>query len=154
MFINGRNLLIYAEGKVVAAAKVCRISIDSELIEVAGVDGGQSKCYTYAMLSWTVTVTKLVTMVHELFESAGNFVRLSFIVRDKYGKLSGDRMTGDALIKSVAVDGTTGSLVTGNITFQGNGKLIREVVGLCDYDGTDLYDYNGNSRLCAPSSNL
>ena len=139
---------------MVAAAKTCRISMDSDLIEVAGVDSGQAKCYTYAMLSWTVTVTKLVTMVHELFESAGNFVRLSFVVRDKYGKLSGDRMTGDALIKSVSVDGATGSLVTGNITFQGNGELIREVVGLCDYDGTDLYDYNGNSRLCAPSSNL
>ena len=100
------------------------------------------------------TVTKLVAVVHTLFEENEQPVRLSFVVRDKYGNLMGDRMTGDALTKNVSVDATVGSLATGSITFQGTGELIREIVGLCDYDGTDLYDYYGNSRLCAPSSNL
>ena len=128
--------------------------MDSDLIEVAGVDSGQFKYHIQAMSSWTVTVTKLVAVVHTLFEENEQPVRLSFVVRDKYGNLMGDRMTGDALIKNVSVDATVGSLATGSITFQGTGELIREIVGLCDYDGTELYDYDGNSRLCAPSSNL
>lgn len=128
--------------------------MDFDTIEVAGVDSGQFKYHIQAMSSWTVTVTKLVAVVHTLFEENEQPVRLSFVVRDKYGNLMGDRMTGDALIKNVSVDATVGSLATGSITFQGTGELIREIVGLCDYDGTELYDYNGNSRLCAPSSNL
>ena len=154
MIVHGRNLLIYAGGSVVAAARTCRISMDFDTIEVAGVDSGQFKYYIQAMSSWTVTVIKLVAVVHTLFEENEQPVRLSFVVRDKYGNLMGDRMTGDALIKNVSVDATVGSLATGSITFQGTGELIREIVGLCDYDGTELYDYNGNSRLCAPSSNL
>ena len=154
MIVHGRNLLIYAGGSVVAAARTCRISMDFDTIEVAGVDSGQFKYHIQAMSSWTVTVTKLVAVVHTLFEENEQPVRLSFVVRDKYGNLMGDRMTGDALIKNVSVDATGGSLATGSITFQGTGELIREIVGLCDYDGTELYDYNGNSRLCAPSSNL
>ena len=154
MIVHGRNLLIYAGGSVVAAARTCRISMDFDTIEVAGVDSGQFKYHIQAMSSWTVTVTKLVAVVHTLFEENEQPVRLSFVVRDKYGNLMGDRMTGDALIKNVSVDATVGSLATGSITFQGTGELIREIVGLCDYDGTELYDYNGNSRLCAPSSNL
>ena len=137
-----------------AAARTCRISMDFDTIEVAGVDSGQFKYHIQAMSSWTVTVTKLVAVVHTLFEENEQPVRLSFVVRDKYGNLMGDHMTGDALIKNVSVDATVGSLATGSITFQGTGELIREIVGLCDYDGTDLYDYYGNSRLCAPSSNL
>ena len=154
MIVHGRNLLIYVDGSVVAAARTCRISMDFDTIEVAGVDSGQFKYHIQAMSSWTVTVTKLVAVVHTLFEENEQPVRLSFVVRDKYGNLMGDRMTGDALIKNVSVDATVGSLATGSITFQGTGELIREIVGLCDYDGTELYDYNGNSRLCAPSSNL
>ena len=154
MIVHGRNLLIYAGGSVVAAARTCRISMDFDTIEVAGVDSGQFKYHIQAMSSWTVTVTKLVAVVHTLFEENEQPVRLSFVVRDKYGNLMGDRMTGDALIKNVSVDATVGSLAMGSITFQGTGELIREIVGLCDYDGTELYDYNGNSRLCAPSSNL
>ena len=154
MIVHGRNLLIYVDGSVVAAARTCTMNMTVDTTQVSNPLNTRCKSFLPERKSWTVTVTKLVAVVHTLFEENEQPVRLSFVVRDKYGNLMGDRMTGDALIKNVSVDATVGSLATGSITFQGTGELIREIVGLCDYDGTDLYDYYGNSRLCAPSSNL
>ena len=49
MTINGTNLLIYAGGSVIAAAKSCRISADVDMIEAAGQDDGKAREFVPAM---------------------------------------------------------------------------------------------------------
>ena len=152
--IHGRNLLIYADGVAVAAARSCRITMDFDTIEMAGVDSGQYKYYVTAMRSWSIHVDKLVSNVRSIFEEVGTMVSLSFVVRDEYGNLMGDRMQGEGFMKSANISATVGSLTTGNITFQGSGELVRQMDALRDYDQKDLYDYNHQAQLMAPSSNL
>ena len=152
--IHGRNLLIYADGVAVAAARSCRITMDFDTIEMAGVDSGQYKYYVTAMRSWSIHVDKLVSNVRSIFEQVGSMVSLSFVVRDEYGNLMGDRMQGEGFMKSANISATVGSLTTGNITFQGSGELVRQMDALRDYDQKDLYDYNHQAQLMAPSSNL
>lgn len=152
--IHGRNLLIYADGVAVAAARSCRITMDFDTIEMAGVENGQYKYYVTAMSSWSIQVDKLVSNVRSIFEEVGTMVSLSFVVRDEYGNLMGDRMQGEGFMKSANISATVGSLTTGNITFQGSGELVRQMDALRDYDQKDLYDYNHQAQLMAPSSNL
>jgi hypothetical protein len=95
-----------------------------------------------------------VTNVRSWFETPDAAIRVSFVVRDEYGTLMGDRMTGQAIVKKAEVSASVGSLMQGQFTFQGTGALERMVDGLRDYDTKDLYDYNGINRLQAPSSTL
>jgi hypothetical protein len=128
--------------------------MDVESIEIAGVDSGQYKYYVTAMRSWSIHVDKLVSNVRSIFEQVGTMVSLSFVVRDEYGNLMGDRMQGEGFMKSANISATVGSLTTGNITYQGSGELVRQMDALRDYDQKDLYDYNHQAQLMAPSSNL
>ena len=120
--IHGRNILIYAGGHVVAAARSCSISMNVEDTEVSNPADLKNRCYLTGRKSWNMTITKLVTVAHTFFENLDQEVRLSFMVRGS----STDRMTGNAIVKNVEVSGTVGSLTTGNFTFQGTGPLAYQ----------------------------
>ena len=120
--IHGRNILIYSGGQVVAAARSCSISMSVDDTEVSNPADLKNRCYLTGRWSWTVTITKLVTVAHTFFENLDQEVRLSFMVRGS----STDRMTGNAIVKNVEVSGTVGSLTTGNFTFQGTGPLAYQ----------------------------
>ena len=120
--IHGRNILIYAGGHVVAAARSCSISMNVEDTEVSNPADLKNRCYLTGRWSWNMTITKLVTVAHTFFENLDQEVRLSFMVRGS----STDRMTGNAIVKNVEVSGTVGSLTTGNFTFQGTGPLAYQ----------------------------
>lgn len=152
MNIHGRNLLIYSEGSVVAAARSCRISMSIDTIETAGTEDGRHRCFVASMSSWTVSVERLVTVVKDFFQNTGQMVTLSFVARDIYGNLMGDRMTGNAFVSSVQVDGSVGALAKGSVTFQGSGKLERLLDALRDSEQKDLWDYDHTDQLFAPSA--
>ena len=122
--IHGRNLLIYANGAVVAAARTCRISMDVDIVEVSN-PSGRSKSYLAGREGWTVSATQLVTNVHSRFENVGKPLRLSFVVRSG-GAMTDDRMTGQAFITRSEVTATVGSLTSGNFQFQGTGPLTYQ----------------------------
>ncbi len=120
--IHGRNILIYAGGQVVAAARSCSISKNVDDSEVSNPASTGTRNYIAGRMSWTVSITKLVTVAHTFFENLDQEVRLSFMVRGS----STDRMTGNAIVKNAEVSGTVGSLATGNFTFQGSGPLAYQ----------------------------
>ena len=105
-----------------AAARTCTISMSVDDTEVSNPANTSSRTYLSGRKSWTVAITKLVTVAHTLFENKGQEVRLSFAVRGS----STDRMTGNAIVKNAEVSGTVGSLTTGNVTFQGTGPLAYQ----------------------------
>jgi hypothetical protein len=114
--------LIYAGGKVVAAARSCTISMNVDDSEVSNPASTSTRNHIAGRKSWTMTITKLVTVAHTFFENLDQEVRLSFMVRGS----STDRMTGNAIVKNAEVSGTVGSLTTGNFTFQGSGPLAYQ----------------------------
>ena len=120
--IHGRNILIYSGGHVVAAARTCSISMSVDDTEVSNPADLKNRCYLTGRKSWSMTITKRVTVAHTFFENLDQEVRLSFMVRGS----STDRMTGNAIVKNVEVSGTVGSLTTGNFTFQGTGPLAYQ----------------------------
>ena len=151
MTINGTNLLIYAGGSVIAAAKSCRISADVDMIEAAGQDDGKAREFVPAMNEWQLSTTTLVIVAHEFFEGHATTVRLTFAVRDRYGNLTGDKMTGYGFLAKSEIAASVESLITGSFVFQGTEALEYLLDGLRDSDQKDLYDSDGN-RLFAPSS--
>ena len=153
MYLNGRNLLIYAGGEVVAAAKSCRISMDFDTIETANVIDGAARTFIPGRYEWQVSVNTLVTSVHSCFEGHGQTVRLSFVVRDRFGNLSADRMTGEAFVKKADVTGTVNSLTQGSFVFQGTGPIERILEVLRDSNQYNLLD-SGGAQLRVVSDKL
>ena len=154
MILQGNDLLIYAGVYVVAKAKTCRISLDADTLECSDATDGNARAFKLEKKGWKVTVTSLVTAAHTRFENLDSIIRLSFVTRDLYDNLTGDRMTGNAFITRSDVTANVGSLVQGTFVFQGTGALERVMDGLRDSDQKDLYDYQGGNRLRAPSSTL
>lgn len=144
MFRNGTDLLIYVDGVAVAAAKTCRISMSADMIETASPTNGKYRTFLPGMVEWSVSTTSLIVTVHDKFEIIGNEVRLSFVMRDQFKNLSGDRMTGQALVEKYEVTGAVRSLCTGSFVFRGIGELKRNMLNLRDSEQNNLLDDNGN----------
>lgn len=125
MYLKGKDLLIYMDGQVVAAAKSCRISMDTEVGEKSKPGGGNTKSFLSGRYEWSVTVNRLVTNVSENFLNLNKVVRLTFVVRNGQ-TLTDDRMTGNAFVKKSEVIASLASLTQGSFVFQGTGKLEQQ----------------------------
>ena len=143
MIKQGRDLLVYADGVVVAAAKSCSLSMEAGTLETAGVDAG-ARSYMSGRKDWSVKVGNLVTSVQGHFAPIGAMLRLSMVICDELGNPTSDRLTGEAFVTGADVTGTVGHLVQGSFTFKGSGQLGILSVALRDSLQRDLYDSNGN----------
>ena len=143
MIKQGRDLLVYADGVVVAAAKSCSLSMEADTLETAGVDAG-AKSYMSGRKDWSVKVGNLVTSVQGHFAPIGAMLRLSMVICDELGNPTSDRLTGEAFVTGADVTGTVGHLVQGSFSFKGSGQLGILSVALRDSLQRDLYDSNGN----------
>lgn len=143
MIKQGRDLLVYADGVVVAAAKSCSLSMEADTLETAGVDAG-ARSYMSGRKDWSVKVGNLVTSVQGHFAPVGAMLRLSMVICDELGNPTNDRLTGEAFVTAADVTGTVGHLVQGSFSFKGSGQLGILSVALRDSLQRDLYDSNGN----------
>lgn len=143
MIKQGRDLLVYADGVVVAAAKSCSLSMEADTLETAGVDAG-ARSYMSGRKDWSVKVGNLVTSVQGHFAPIGAMLRLSMVICDELGNPTNDRLTGEAFVTGADVTGTVGHLVQGSFSFRGSGQLGILSVALRDSLQRDLYDSNGN----------
>lgn len=143
MIKQGRDLLVYADGVVVAAAKSCSLSMEADTLETAGVDAG-ARSYMSGRKDWSVKVGNLVTSVQGHFAPIGAMLRLSMVICDELGNPTSDRLTGEAFVTGADVTGTVGHLVQGSFSFKGSGQLGILSVALRDSLQRDLYDSNGN----------
>ena len=143
MIKQGRDLLVYADGVVVAAAKSCSLSMEADTLETAGVDAG-ARSYMSGRKNWSVKVGNLITSVQGHFAPIGAMLRLSMVICDELGNPTSDRLTGEAFVTGADVTGTVGHLVQGSFTFKGSGQLGILSVALRDSLQRDLYDSNGN----------
>ena len=142
--VHGRNLIIYANGVAIAAAKSCTLSMSIGDIEVASDTDGNAKTFLPTQKEWTVRCNTLVTSLTEHFANIGDTISLSMAVCDWNKNPTPDRLTGDAIVTSASITASVGNLVQGNFQFKGTGAFARVMVALRDSDLKDLYDSNGD----------
>ena len=142
--IHGRNLIIYANGEAIAAAKSCTVSMSIGDIEAASDTDGKAKTFLPTQKEWTVRCSTLVTSLIGHFANIGDTIRLSMVVCDWDKNPTHDRLTVDAIVTSASITASVGNLCSGNFQFKGTGELIRRRVALYDVDHKVLYDVDRN----------
>lgn len=118
MALNGRNVLITMDGRVIAGTKSNEAQAEAELIERSSKKQGRWREYLTGRKGWTMTVNFLVLAgsgVRDLLK-VGNEYTLVFKERNEAG------VSGSAILTTCRITSTIGNLVQGTFQFVGNGE--------------------------------
>ena len=109
-----------SDGVLVALAKSCEISIDSDEIEVTSATSGTWKDFIPGRKSWSVNINYLVTAggIAADVLKVGTVVNLKIKDGD-----TGTPLVGSAIVKTCKVSGSRGDLAKGSFSFRGKGTL-------------------------------
>jgi hypothetical protein len=130
MIIQGRNLLVVADGTAIAGCKTCEVDADVDMLEVSSPSTGVWREYKAGRMGWSVSASTLVLSMHDTMVQVRQKVWLTLVVRDDNGTLTTDRLSGWAFVQQAKVTGAWGNLTKGSFVFQGSGELKRETLAL------------------------
>jgi len=77
MVLQGRDLLIKANGVVIAMSRSCSIDISVETIKVSSPDDGQWEHHITGLKSWSIKTNHLITATHDFLLKTGDSVTLT-----------------------------------------------------------------------------
>lgn len=120
--IHGRNLIIRVGGTAIAGAKSCEINVDGEQIETASPSTGTWRTFLAGRKEWSVSCGFLIPASGTPLKSEAAMVNTTVTLTVQSG-LSGDTLTGSAIVKAWKASGTIGNLSQGSFQFRGNGAL-------------------------------
>lgn len=120
--IHGRNLIIRVGGTAIAGAKSCEINVDGEQIETASASTGTWRTFLAGRKEWSVSCGFLIPASGTPLKSEAAMVNTTVTLTVQSG-LSGDTLTGSAIVKAWKASGTIGNLSQGSFQFRGNGAL-------------------------------
>lgn len=120
--IHGRNLIIKVNGTAIAGAKSCEINVEGEQIEVASPTTGTWKKFIASRKEWSVSCGHLLPASGTPLKSEAAMVNTT-VTLTVQSDMSGDTMTGQAIVKSWKASGTIGNLAQGTFSFRGTGAL-------------------------------
>lgn len=120
--IHGRNLIIRVDGTAIAGAKSCEINVDGEQIETASASKGPWRTFLAGRKEWSVSCGFLIPASGTPLKSEAAMVNTTVTLTVQSG-LSGDTLTGEAIVKAWKASGTIGNLSQGSFQFRGNGAL-------------------------------
>lgn len=132
MILQGKNLIVKADGSVIAAAKSCTLNIDCETIKVSSPTDGQWEHVIAGMKSWSVSTTHLLKMeriidrpLHGYLDPIGQSFTLVLELNDIIigGLPITESLTGSAICRSSQITAVKSNLMQGSFKFQGNGPL-------------------------------
>lgn len=154
--IHGENLTLSLNGTIIAAAKSCSLKFDQSLLEVASPVSGADTMYVPIKHGWSISTDGLcATMAYMNSLLWNRTTKYTIAFYD-----SGLRMTftGDCYIKSIAISGSIGKIVTYSIELQGSGVLSNSMQKLSLVKGGyDLVDNDADSialRKVSRTSNV
>ena len=128
------------DGAAVAAAKSCDVDISCDTIETASQTVGDYRTYIAGRKKWSIGVNYLVTTSFTgLALKVGTTVTITVGVT-RNGHITGDRLTGSAIVTDCRVTGNIGHLAQGSFKFLGTGALGVQTVGLDSNEPYDLQD--------------
>ena len=122
MAIHGRNLIIKVNGTAIAGAKSCEINIDSEELETASPTQGTWREFIAGRKEWSVSCGHLLPATGTPLKSSAAMVNTVVTLTVETG-LTGDTLTGQAIVKTWKASGAIGNLAQGSFAFRGTGAL-------------------------------
>lgn len=121
--IHGRNLIIMVNGTAIAGAKSCEISIKGDQIETASPSQGSWREYMAGRKTWAISCGHLIPASGTPLKSRAQMVNTTVTITVTSG-ISGDTLTGTAIVNEWRASGNVGSLAQGAFQFQGSGALV------------------------------
>ncbi len=120
--IHGRNLIVKVGGTAIAGAKSCEIIIKGDQIETASPTTGEWRDFIAGRKEWSVTCGHLIPASDTPLRSRAQMVNTTVTITVTSG-ISGDTLTGTAIVKEWQASGTVGNLAQGTFRFLGSGAL-------------------------------
>lgn len=142
--IHGENLTLSLNGTIIAAAKSCSLKFDQSLLEVASPVSGADMMYIPTKCGWSISTDGLCTTM-EYMDSLlwKRTTKYTIAFCDSDLRMT---FTGDCYIKSIAISGSIGKIVTYSIELQGSGVLSNNKQKLSLVKGGyDLVDNGADS---------
>jgi predicted secreted protein len=122
MVIHGRKIIVKVGGTAIAGAKSCEISIKGDQIETASPITGEWRDFIAGRKEWSVTCGHLIPASGTPLKSNAAMVNtvVTLIIETD---MTGDTLTGQAIVETWKASGTVGNLATGTFQFRGKGAL-------------------------------
>ena len=109
-------------GKAIAGAKSCEISVKCDKTETASPSTGTWRTFLAGRKEWSGSCGHLIpasgTPLKSDTEMVGQIVTLTMQT-----DMPGDTISGSAIVEQWSASGAVGSLVNGSFSFCGNGPL-------------------------------
>lgn len=125
MVIHGKDIQIqnYSGSSIVAAARTCEVSVQSDIIETATPTSGIFRTYISGRKDWLVSVGYLVASE----DGAGILLNVGDTVHIRILYTAADVwLHGYAIIQQCHITANIGSLAQGSFVFKGSGPLEFE----------------------------
>lgn len=120
--IHGRNLIIKMDGTAIAGAKSCEITIQGDDIEIASPSTGAWRAFIAGRKEWSVSCGHLIPASGTPLKSNAVMVGTTVTLTMESG-LTGDTLTGSAIVKQWKASGAVGNLANGTFSFKGTARL-------------------------------
>ena len=105
MILQGRNLIVKADGVAIAAARSCEITITTDEIETSMPGDGAWRTSMLGRKSWKVNTNHLVPSMARAASMAGTTVALSVELKGDMGGLPFDGFCDNVTIQQSSVSG-------------------------------------------------
>jgi predicted secreted protein len=120
--IHGRKIIVKVGGTAIAGAKSCEISIKGDQIETASPTTGEWRDFIAGRKEWSVTCGHLIPAIGTPLKSNAAMVN-TVVTLTIETDMTGDTLTGQAIVETWKASGTVGNLATGTFQFRGKGAL-------------------------------
>jgi predicted secreted protein len=120
--IHGRKIIVKVGGTAIAGAKSCEISIKGDQIETASPTTGEWRDFIAGRKEWSVTCGHLIPAIGTPLKSNAAMVN-TVVTLTIETDMTGDTLTGQAIVDTWKASGTVGNLATGTFQFKGKGAL-------------------------------
>lgn len=124
-YINGKDLLLYHDNKIVAAATTCEAVEEAEIAEQANMYSGLWRAYKTTRKGWRMSHQGLVAVgsVKDWSSLVGHTIFVQFRTRTGFD----DCLCGYAIVTKLSVSGQVGSLGKISVDLVGTGALSNVV---------------------------
>lgn len=123
MVIHGKKIIVKVGGTAIAGAKSCELSIKGDQIETASPTTGTWRDFIAGRKEWSVTCGHLIPASGTPLKSNAAMVNtvVTLIIETD---MTGDTLTGQAIVETWKASGTVGNLATGTFQFRGKCALV------------------------------
>lgn len=123
MVIHGKKIIVKVGCTAIAGSKSCEISIKGDQIETASPTTGEWRDFIAGRKEWSVTCGHLIPASGTPLKSNAAMVNtvVTLIIETD---MTGDTLTGQAIVEAWKASGTVGNLATGTFQFRGKGALV------------------------------